>query len=90
MTPAGSIEALAIATVILAYTVVGVVLQVARPENRVGRVMLAGAVTWGVGEGLLAWGLDGLAGHPGSSAYALVAVVGTAARGIGCNCSMQF
>ena len=74
---------LAIAAVILAYTVVGIVLQVARPENRVARVMLAGAVAWGVGEGLLAWGLDGLASSPGSSAYVLVAVIGTAARGIG-------
>lgn len=74
---------LAIATAILAYTVVGVVLQVVRPENRVARVMLAGAVAWGVGEGLLAWGLDGLASSPGSSAYVLVAVFGTAARGIG-------
>ena len=74
---------LAIAAAILAYTVVGVVLQVARPENRVARVMLAGAVAWGVGEGLLAWGLHGLASSPGSSAYVLVAVLGTAARGIG-------
>ncbi len=73
----------AIATVILTYTVVGIVLQVARPDNRVGRVMLAGAMAWGVGEGLLAWGLDGLADTPGSSAYALLAVIGTAARGIG-------
>ena len=74
---------LAIAAVILTYTVVGVVLQVARPENRVARVMLAGAVAWGVGEGLLAWGLDGLSNSPGSEAYALLAVIGTSARGIG-------
>ena len=74
---------LAIATVILTYTVVGVVLQIARPENRVARVMLAGATAWGVGEGLLAWGLDGLASTPGSAVYALLAVIGTAARGVG-------
>ncbi len=74
---------LAIAIVILTCTVVGVVLQVARPENRVGTVMLAGSVAWGVGEGLLAWGIDGLASTPGSSTYVLLAVIGTAARGVG-------
>ena len=63
---------LAIAAVILTCTVVGVVLQVARPENRVATVMLAGAVAWGVGEGLLAWGVDGLARSPGSATYVLL------------------
>ena len=74
---------LAVAAVILTCTVVGVVLQVARPENRVATVMLAGAVAWGVGEGLLAWGVDGIARTPGSATYVLLAVVGTAARGVG-------
>ena len=74
---------LAIATVILTCAVVGVVLQVARPENRVATVMLAGAVAWGVGEGLLAWGVDALARTPGSATYVLLAVIGTAARGVG-------
>ena len=74
---------LAIAMVILTYTLVGVVLQVARPENRVGRVMLAGAVAWGVGEGMLVWGLAGLDNSPGSSAYVLLGVIGTSARGVG-------
>ena len=74
---------LAIAAVVLTCTVVGVVLQVARPENRVATVMLAGAVAWGVGEGLLAWGVDGLAKSPGSATYVLLGVIGTAARGVG-------
>lgn len=74
---------LAIAAVILTYTVVGVILQVARPDNRVARVILGGALAWGLGEGLLAWGLDGLAGAPDSSAYVALGVLGTAARGLG-------
>jgi len=77
------LDDLAIAIVILTCTVVGVVLQTARPANRVGTVMLAGAVAWGLGEGLLAWGVDGLASTPGSATYALLAVIGTAARGVG-------
>ena len=34
-------------------------------------------------KGLLAWGLDGLASQPGSATYVLLAVIGTAARGVG-------
>ena len=79
----GGLDDLAIAAVVLVYAVVGIVLHVARPANRVGLVMLAGAAAWGAGEGLLAWGLDGLAEAPGSASYALLAVVGTAARGAG-------
>ncbi len=74
---------LAITAVILTYTIVGLVLETARPQNRVGAVILLGALAWGLGEGLLVWGLDGLAGAPGSGAYAILAIVGTAARGAG-------
>ena len=53
------------------------------PENRVGGVILLGAMAWGVGEGMIAWGLDGLAGTPGSAEHVTIAVLGTAARGVG-------
>ena len=73
----------AIAAAILTYTAVGVVLAVARPDNRVGRVILLGALAWGVGEGLIAWGLQGLTDAPGSGAFTTLAVVGPARRGAG-------
>ncbi|HET7349769.1 MAG TPA: sensor histidine kinase [Marmoricola sp.] len=79
----GDFDDLAIAAVVLVYAVVGIVLHLARPANRVGLVMLAGAAAWGAGEGLLAWGIEGVAGSPSSAAYALLAVLGTAARGAG-------
>ncbi len=74
---------LAIAAVILTYTAVGLVLSVTRPQNRVGAVILLGAVAWGLGEGLIAGGLDGLTASPGSATYTTLAVIGTAARGLG-------
>ena len=79
----GRLDDLAIAAVILTYTLVGVVLAVARTGNRVGLVIVLGASAWGVGEGLIAGGLAGLADAPGSATFAVLAVLGTAARGLG-------
>jgi signal transduction histidine kinase len=73
---------LAITLVIATYAVVALVIELARPGQRVGRLMLAGAAAWGIGEGLLSLGIAGLDGGNGS-AYALLAVLGSASRGLG-------
>lgn len=73
----------AIVCAVAAYALVGLAVELARPSHRVGRLMLGGAVAWGVGEGLLAVGLAGIDGRPESSAYALLGVLGTASRGLG-------
>ncbi len=74
---------LAIALVVTAYAVVGLAVELARPGHPVGRLMLGGSLAWGLGEGLLALAVTGLADDPASSAYALLGVVGSAARGLG-------
>lgn len=73
----------AIVLVITTYTVVALIIELARPGHPVGRTMLAGATAWGIGEGLLAGGLAGLAHQPGSAAYAALGVAGSGARGLG-------
>ena len=78
----GLFDDLAIAAVVLTYVIVGVVLQATRPDNRVGQVILAGALAWGLGEGLIAWGVDGVEATD-SAAYVVLGVLGTAARGLG-------
>jgi signal transduction histidine kinase len=70
----------AITLVVAAYAGVALVIELARPGQRVGRLMLGGAAAWGVGEALLSLGVAGLEGGEG---YALLAVVGSALRGLG-------
>ena len=78
------VDEVAIALTVLTYTVVAVLIEHARPGHRVGRLMLFGATAWGVGEGMLALGLQGYLHDPGSvPAAELVAVLGTAGRGLG-------
>ena len=74
---------LAIALVVTTYAVVGLVIELARPGHPVGRLILAGSAAWGVGEGLLAAGVAGLATAPGDATYAVAGVVGSALRGLG-------
>ena len=80
-TPANEVAVLlAVAT----YAVVALMVEHAHPGHLVGRLMLFGATGWGVGEGLLAVGLQGHLHDPGSiPGAALLAVVGTALRGFG-------
>ena len=66
-----------------AYAAVGAAVELARPRHAVGRLMLLGAAAWGVGEGLIAVGIAGLADEPSSTADAVTGVVGTALRGLG-------
>ncbi len=74
---------LAIIVVVAAYALVGVAVVLARPAHAVGWLMVAGSAAWGVGEGLLAVAVTGLADEPGDATYALLGVVGSAARGAG-------
>ena len=74
---------LAIGLAVTTYALVGLAIELARPGHPVGRLVLAGSVAWGLGEGLLAVGIAGLAGDPLDPAYALAGVVGSAARGLG-------
>ena len=74
---------LAIALVVTTYALVGLTIELARDGHTVGRLVLAGSAAWGMGEGLLAVGVAGLATEPGSTAYALAGVVGSAGRGMG-------
>jgi signal transduction histidine kinase len=75
---------IAVGLVVLAYAAVGAVVVIARPDVRVGQLLLLGATAWGFGEAALALGL---AGHEDRldavPAPVLVAVVGTASRGFG-------
>ena len=78
------VNELVVLVVVLAYTLVAVTVTLARPGHLVGRLTLAGAVLWGVGEGMLALGVHGLFERPGSVPAAdWLAVLGTAARGLG-------
>ncbi len=74
---------LAIVLVVATYALVGVAVELARPVHVVGWLMVAGSAAWGLGEGLLAAAVTGLADEPGSATYALVGVLGSAARGAG-------
>ncbi|HSF37341.1 MAG TPA: ATP-binding protein [Nocardioides sp.] len=75
---------LAILLVVLTYAVVAAVILVARPGNTIGHLMMAGALAWGVGEGLLAIGVHGAVSEPGSVRYAAgIGVLGTSLRAVG-------
>ena len=71
---------LAITLGVATYAAVALLIELARPGQRVGRLMLGGAAAWGVGEGLLSLGIAGL---DGGEAYVLLAVLGSALRGLG-------
>jgi hypothetical protein len=71
------VDDLAIGVVVTTYALVALVIELARPGHPVGRLMLAGATAWGIGEGLLALGLAGFAEAPDRAAYV---VLGSSAR----------
>ncbi|QZY29670.1 sensor histidine kinase [Nocardioides coralli] len=76
-------DGLAIVLALTAYAAVAVAIELARPGHPVGRLVLVGALLWGVGEGLLALGLAGLETGLGAPGAALAGVLGTACRGAG-------
>ena len=70
--------------VILAFAVVGAVIAAARPDNRVGWLMLAGGVTWSLGSASVDLAHHGIVTAPGSVPGAsALAVVGAGVRAIG-------
>lgn len=90
------VDALAVVLAITSYVVVAIIIIVARPGHRVGRLMLAGGTAWGVGEALLALGIAGWpelgAGTPGTpstpgtetvTVAGVAAIAGIACRGAG-------
>jgi signal transduction histidine kinase len=81
--PAGGDQvALALAEAVFAFS--GAVLVLARPDNRVGWLLLAGAVAWGAGDGLYGLAYRGIVTAPGTVAGAGgLAVAGFTLRGLG-------
>ncbi|MGZ4650884.1 MAG: histidine kinase, partial [Kineosporiaceae bacterium] len=82
--PAGSARwnEAAIALVVLAYALVGLVIVWHRPGHPIGRLALAIAAVWGVGEALLAASYAVLALHPDARLAALGSAVGSFMRGL--------
>ncbi len=77
-------DRVAVALVIVAYAATALVILLARPGNRVARLMLLGTVAWALGEVLLGWGVQGWARtDPVATGAAHAAVAGTALRGAG-------
>jgi two-component system NarL family sensor kinase len=77
-------DRVAVAFVIAAYAATALVILLARPGNRVARLMMLGTVAWALGETLLGWGVQGWARtDPVADGAAHAAVVGTALRGAG-------
>ena len=75
---------IAIAVAVTVYAAVAVLICLALPGHRVGRLMLLGVTAWGAGEGVLALGLQGYLHDPSSvPAAELLAVLGTVLRGVG-------
>ena len=73
-----------VALVITAFSAVGVLVALLRPRQPVGRLLLAGAATWGGGEAALALAVHGLVSEPGSVAGASwLGLGGTLLRGLG-------
>ena len=77
-------DRVAVALVIVAYAATALVILLARPGNRVARLMMLGTIAWALGEMLLGWGVQGWARtDPVAAGAAQVAVAGTALRGAG-------
>jgi signal transduction histidine kinase len=72
------------AAVVLAFAAVGAVIAFARPDNRIGWLMLAGAALWALGNAGTDAAYAGLVTVPGSlPAAAAWALAGSGLRGIG-------
>ena len=72
------------AAVVLAFVIVGAVVVGARPQNRIGWLMLAGGTLWSVGNAGADLAFRGIVVAPGSvELVSAVAVAGQAARALG-------
>lgn len=75
---------LLVGAAVTAFAAVGLVIAVHRPGHPVGRLLLGGAAAWGIGEGMLALGVQGAGTEPGSvPAAPWLALLATLLRGAG-------
>lgn len=78
------VDTAAILTAVTVYAVGGAVILVARPGHRLGPLLLAASMAWGLGEGALAYAVHSDLGVSGAAPGAVVVgVLGTTLRGIG-------
>ena len=73
---------LAVATVVVAYAGVGLLILWRRPGHPIGRTAVAIAAVWGVGEALVAASYRVLVEDPGNQAAALGSVLGSMLRAL--------
>lgn len=71
------------AVVVSAYALVGAVVLASRPRHRVGRLLMLGAVLWGLGSFVLELLVARLTDDPSSRAAVAAAVVAFGVRGLG-------
>jgi signal transduction histidine kinase len=71
----------AVAAVVVAYAAVGALILWHRPGHPVGRIAVAIAPVWGVGEAMVATSYRALEQHPDARAAALASVLGSVLRG---------
>jgi signal transduction histidine kinase len=80
----GRLAAVALPATIVLIAAAGCVLALARPDNRVGWIMVAAAAAWGVGEGLFDLAVRGIVTAPGTVPGAnWLAIGGSAVRAVG-------
>jgi signal transduction histidine kinase len=81
---ADPVSAIPLAATVAFVAVTGGVLALARPDNRVGWVLVLAAGAWGAGQGCYDAGIRGIVTAPGSVAGAgALAVTGAALRAVG-------
>jgi hypothetical protein len=80
----GTVGSVLSGVVVLAFAVVGAVVVAARPDNRIGWIMLVGGTCWSLGNAGADLGYRGLVVDPGSVPdVSWAAVAGSAVRGLG-------
>jgi hypothetical protein len=80
----GPLAAVSLPATIVLIAAAGCVLALARPDNRVGSIMVAAAMAWGVGEGMFDLAVRGIVAAPGTVPGAdWLAIGGSAVRAVG-------
>ena len=80
----GLLAAISLPATIVLIAAAGCVLALARPDNRVGWIMVAAATAWGVGEGMFDLAVRGIVTAPGTVPGAdWLAIGGSAVRSVG-------
>src|SRR5580692_3313882 len=80
----GPLAAVSLPATIVLIAAAGCVLALARPDNRVGSIMVAAAMAWGAGEGMFDLAIRGIVMAPGTVPGAdWLAIGGSAVRAVG-------